>query len=84
MDRGLKAFLSQRKVEDLCFLQINIFRVTFLIFSAPNKDKDLLFWKYTFQKRVFCSVLLFLGCKGRAEGIFVPKNVEKVVLKINF
>ena len=48
---GLKAFLSRNKVEEL-FLNIKYLRVTFLLFSSPNKAKNffLLFSEINFSK----------------------------------
>ena len=40
MGRGLKAFLSQRKVEDLCFFGVQYFQSGVFLFSAPNKAQD--------------------------------------------
>ena len=38
--RELKAFLSQRKVEDLCFFGDQYFQSGVFRFSAPNKGED--------------------------------------------
>ena len=67
MGGGLKVFLSQRKIEDPCFLGINIFRVFSFLFSAPNIGEDLFFWKYIFQKGIFCPVLKSL--QGAANSL---------------
>ena len=49
MGRELKAFLSQRKVEDLCFFEDQYLQSGVFLFPATNKDEEF-FWKYTFQK----------------------------------
>ena len=50
MDKGLNAFLSQRKAEDLCFLETSFFRMMLLLFFAPRKDKYLFFSEMYFSK----------------------------------
>ena len=50
MGKGMNAFLSQRKAEDLYFLKTNFFRMMFLLFFAPNKDEDLFFSEIYFSK----------------------------------
>ena len=50
--RELKAFLSQRKAEDLCFLEINIFRVAFFYFLLQIKVK-IFFGNILFKSEYF-------------------------------
>ena len=49
MDRGLKAFLFQRKVEDLCFFGDQYFQSGVFLFSALNKGEGLFFENILFK-----------------------------------
>ena len=49
MGRGLKAFLSQRKVEELFFFGDQCFQSGVFLFSAPNKGGGLFFGNMLFK-----------------------------------
>ena len=49
MGRGLKAFLSQRKFEYLCFFGDQYFQSSVFLFSTSNKEIDLFFENILFK-----------------------------------
>ena len=59
MGRELKAFLSQRKVEDLCVFGDQYFQSGVFLFSAPNRGEDF-FLEIYFSKVSIYPVLKFL------------------------
>ena len=77
---GLKAFLSQNKVEDLLF-EINMFRVNLLLLSSPNKGEDH-FLKINYSKASV--VLRFKLWEEELKLFLFPNKVNDFFLKINF
>ena len=60
MGRELKAFLSQRKVENLCSFAEQYFQSSVFLFSAANKGEDLFFGKTLFKSEYLPSFEIFI------------------------
>ena len=55
MGRGPKAFLSQRKPEELCLFGNQYFQSVVFLFSAPNKGQDLYLENILFKSEYLLS-----------------------------